>query len=68
MKMTATELIEMSVTNTLSQDYTNLDDLPSPTCTEFDLASVKIFLSVLVVLLLILINFNPERMSNVPLY
>ena len=32
--MIAAEAIEMSVTKSLSQDYTNLDDLPSPTCTD----------------------------------
>ena len=29
-KMTAAEAIETSITNSLSQDYTNLDDLPPP--------------------------------------
>ena len=28
------DAIETSVANSLSQDYTNLDDLPSPTCTD----------------------------------
>ena len=32
--MTAAEAVETSVTNSLSQDYTNMDDLPSLTCTD----------------------------------
>ena len=32
MKMTAAEAVETSVTNNLSQDYSNLDDLLSLTC------------------------------------
>ena len=32
--MTAAEAVKTSVTNSLSQDYTNLDDLPSPTRTD----------------------------------
>ena len=35
MKMTAAEAVETSITNSLSQDYSNLDDLLSLTCTEF---------------------------------
>ena len=31
-KMTAAEAVEMSVTNSLSQNYTNLDGLQSLTC------------------------------------
>ena len=31
-KMIAADAVERSVTNILSKDYTNLDDLPSPTC------------------------------------
>ena len=34
LKMTTDEAVETSVTNSLSQDYTNVDVLPSPTCTE----------------------------------
>ena len=34
LRMTAAEAVETSVTNSLSQDYTNLNDLPSPTCTD----------------------------------
>ena len=34
LKMIAAEAVEMSVTNNLPQDYTNLDDLPSPTSTD----------------------------------
>ena len=41
LKMIAAEAIETSVTNSLSQDYTDLDDLPSPTCT--DLPGFKSF-------------------------
>ena len=33
MNMTTDESVKTSVTNGLSQDYTNLDNLPSPTCT-----------------------------------
>ena len=33
-KSTATEAVETSVTNSLSQDYSNLDDLLSLTCTD----------------------------------
>ena len=33
-KMSAAEAVEMSVTNSLSQDYSNLDDLLSLTCTD----------------------------------
>ena len=32
LKMNAAEAVEMSFTNCLSQDYSSLDDLPSPTC------------------------------------
>ena len=32
LKMTAIKAVEMSVTNSLSQDYSNLDDLLSLTC------------------------------------
>ena len=32
LKMNAAKAVEMSFTNCLSQDYSNLDDLPSPTC------------------------------------
>ena len=32
LKMTTAEAFKTSVTNSLSQDYSNLDDLPSPTC------------------------------------
>ena len=33
--MTAAEAVETSLTKSLSQDYTNLDDLLSPTCTDY---------------------------------
>ena len=39
--MTAAEAVETSVTNILSQNHTNLDDLPSPKCT--DSAGFKAF-------------------------
>ena len=32
--MTAAEAVETLVTNSLFQDFTNLHDLPSPTCTD----------------------------------
>ena len=32
LKITVTEVVESSVTNSLSTGYTNLGDLPSPTC------------------------------------
>ena len=32
--MTAAEVTEMSVTNSLSQNYANMDNLSSPTCTD----------------------------------
>ena len=32
MKMTTAEAVETSVTSSLSQDYANVDDLPSSTC------------------------------------
>ena len=35
LKMTTAEAVETSVTNSLFEDHTNLDDLPSRTCTEF---------------------------------
>ena len=42
--MTAAEAVQTSVTNSLSQDYTNLDHLSSPIC-NFILADAKPFYS-----------------------
>ena len=43
--MTAAEAVETSVTtiNSLSQDFTNLDDQPSQTLTEFLRVKIKLF-------------------------
>ena len=68
--MTAAEAVETSVTNSLSQDYANLDDRPSPTCTDTPgfkpftllllLLSLSLSLSVLLLLssLLLILYFS----------
>lgn len=63
--MTPVEAVETSVTNSLSQDYNNLDDLPIPNMYRFSqIQTITLFMSIISIIYNIVATTQAAQMSN----